>query len=214
MAFATPRQTALVVVDVQNDFLPGGSLTVPDGDAVIPRVNSLLDRAAELFGGGVYATQDWHPVGHSSFETLWPVHCVKESAGAEFSSEVQDAFSRAGAIVVRKGTEVAHDSYSGFRDNDGVAETELRGLLVAREVRRVFVCGLATDFCVKFTALDAVNAGFDTFVIKDACVCLVISWATIGAVQLFCALVSRLMNSVLTMLYISITPVSSSRSVV
>jgi nicotinamidase/pyrazinamidase len=164
---------ALIVVDVQKDFLPGGSLAVPDGDAVIPAVLKLLSHAESAFGGGVYATQDWHPADHSSFGAVWPVHCVQGSIGAAFADQVAGALERADAVVVRKGTQVGHDSYSGFRDNEGGGDTGLERLLLECGVERVYVCGLATDYCVKFSALDAIKAGFETFLVKDACVRLV-----------------------------------------
>ena len=167
---------ALIVVDVQNDFLPGGALAVANGDSIIPAVNDLIDRAPY-----VVLTQDWHPEGHVSFaqshpghqlydvidvpsgkQVLWPVHCVQGTQGAEISRRISTA--KAGAIV-RKGAKQSVDSYSGFVDADGKTRSGLAGLL--RE-RGVFVCGLATDFCVSWTALDAVAAGFDTYVVTDA----------------------------------------------
>jgi nicotinamidase/pyrazinamidase len=161
---------ALIVVDVQKDFLPGGSLAVPDGDAVIPAVLKLLSHAELAFDGGVYATQDWHPADHSSFGAVWPVHCVQGSIGAAFADQVAGALERADAVVVRKGTQVGHDSYSGFRDNEGGGDTGLERLLLECGVERVYICGLATDYCVKFSALDALKAGFETFIVNDACV--------------------------------------------
>ena len=173
-------EDVLLVIDVQNDFLPGGALAVADGDAIIP----LVDRLARKFES-VVVTQDWHPTGHASFasshpgaepfdlmelpygnQVLWPDHCVQGSPGAlvHFALETQD---RAFAIL-RKGANAMVDSYSAFAEADGLT-TGLAALLRARGIERVFACGLATDFCVAYSALDARAAGFETFVIDDAC---------------------------------------------
>jgi nicotinamidase/pyrazinamidase len=172
-------EDVLLVIDVQNDFVPGGALAVSEGDAVIP----LVGRLAQAFEN-VVVTQDWHPVGHASFasshagakpfdvvelpyghQVLWPDHCVQGSPGARLHSGL-DA-DRAFAIL-RKGTNAMVDSYSAFAEADGMA-TGLAALLRARGIERVFACGLATDFCVGYSALDARAAGFETFVIDDAC---------------------------------------------
>lgn len=170
---------ALIVVDVQNDFLPGGALAVPDGDAVVPRINELMPRF-DL----VVATQDWHPAEHESFasrhvghapgdvidlhglqQVLWPDHCIQHSAGASFASGLDVAqFDH----VIRKGTDPNTDSYSGFFDNGHRIATGLDAYLRERGVDRVMICGLATDYCVKFTALDAIATGFDVTLIVDA----------------------------------------------
>ena len=170
---------ALILVDIQNDFLPGGALAVPDGDAVIPVVNKLLP-AFPL----VIATQDWHPANHGSFatshpgkkmfeqielnglpQTLWPVHCVQGTRGAELA----EALNRNRiAKVFPKGTDVGVDSYSGFFDNGHRKSTGLGEWLKTQNVTEVFVCGLATDYCVKFTGLDAAQNGFKTYLIEDA----------------------------------------------
>lgn len=172
--------TALVLVDLQNDFLPGGALAVPDGDAVIPIANRIQSR----FNLTV-ATQDWHPANHGSFaanhpgrrvfdqtelnglpQTLWPVHCVQNTPGAELAPSLH----REGiAKVFQKGTDRTIDSYSGFFDNGHRRATGLGDWLKEKGVTEVFVCGLATDYCVKFTALDAVGLGFKTHLIEDAC---------------------------------------------
>jgi nicotinamidase/pyrazinamidase len=173
-------EDVLLVIDVQNDFLPGGALAVADGDAIIP----LVDRLGRAFEN-VVVTQDWHPTGHASFasshtgaepfdlmelpygnQVLWPDHCVQGSPGAlvHFALETQD---RAFAIL-RKGANAMVDSYSAFAEADGLT-TGLAALLRARGIERVFACGLATDFCVAYSALDARAAGFETFVIDDAC---------------------------------------------
>jgi nicotinamidase/pyrazinamidase len=171
---------ALILVDLQNDFCPGGALPVPEGDRVIPVVNRLLGRF-----GLVVATQDWHPPDHGSFaanhpgrkageaidlnglpQILWPVHCVQNTPGADF----HPALDR-GRIerVFHKGTDPAIDSYSGFFDNGRRRATGLADFLRERRVTDVFVCGLATDYCVKATALDAAALGFRTHLVDDAC---------------------------------------------
>ncbi len=152
---------ALILVDIQNDFCPGGSLAVKDGDSVVPVVNN-LQRHFNL----VVATKDWHPPTHSSFETLWPPHCVQNTAGAEFHPALD--VSRV-AHVFLKGADPAVDSYSGFFDNEHKLSTGLGDYLRAQGVTGVYVCGLATDYCVKFTALDALRLGFETTVVADAC---------------------------------------------
>ncbi|MCA1816030.1 MAG: bifunctional nicotinamidase/pyrazinamidase [Acidobacteria bacterium] len=152
---------ALVLVDIQNDFCPGGALAVAGGDEVVPVANE-LQKQFDL----VVATKDWHPPGHASFETLWPPHCVQGTPGAEFHPALDT--SRL-AHVFLKGTDPAVDSYSGFFDNEHKLSTGLGDYLRAQGVTRVFVCGLATDYCVKFTALDALRLGFETYVVTDAC---------------------------------------------
>jgi nicotinamidase/pyrazinamidase len=170
---------ALVLVDIQNDFLPGGALAVPHGDAVVPVANS-LQAAFPL----VVATQDWHPAHHGSFaanhpgrkvfeqidlhglpQTLWPVHCVQGTSGAELAPALQRERI---AKIFPKGTDAGIDSYSGFFDNGHRRSTGLGEWLKAKGVTEVFVCGLATDYCVKFTALDAAQTGFKTHFIQDA----------------------------------------------
>ncbi|HEX8128310.1 MAG TPA: nicotinamidase [Pyrinomonadaceae bacterium] len=153
--------SALVIVDIQNDFCPGGSLAVKEGDRVVPLVNELQKQFAL-----VVATKDWHPPGHSSFASLWPPHCVQGTAGAEFVAELDTSrFAR----VFLKGTDIEIDSYSGFFDNEHRRATGLGDYLKERGVMDVFIAGLATDYCVKYTALDAVMLGFNTTVIVDAC---------------------------------------------
>ena len=171
---------ALIVVDVQNDFLPGGALAVPGGDAVIPVANRMIP----LFPL-VVATQDWHPPDHRSFasqhpgqtigdrislngldQILWPDHCVQNSTGAAFPSALQtDTIDR----ILPKGTDPEIDSYSGFFDNGHRKATGLEAFLREQEVRQVFILGLATDYCVKWTALDARKLGFEVFLIQDGC---------------------------------------------
>jgi len=171
---------ALIIVDLQPDFLPGGPLAVPEGDAIIPTVVALMDRF-EI----IVATQDWHPADHGSFaanhpgrspgelieldgleQILWPVHCVQGSPGAELVPEL-----RAGTLpraVFRKGTDPTVDSYSGFFDNGRRKPTGLAEWLVEQGVSHVVICGLALDYCVKFTALDALSLGLTTTLVRDA----------------------------------------------
>lgn len=172
--------SALVIVDVQNDFLPGGALAVPGGDQVIPVINRLPPHF-DL----VIATQDWHPANHGSFaanhpgqspgdvvdlhgrtQILWPTHCVQHTAGAAFAADLDTARV---ARVFQKGTDSAVDSYSGFFDNDHQNPTGLGAFLRQRDVTCVCVAGLATDYCVKCTVLDARALGLDTVLIEDAC---------------------------------------------
>ncbi|HEX8459750.1 MAG TPA: nicotinamidase [Pyrinomonadaceae bacterium] len=155
------EQSALVLVDIQNDFCPGGSLAVKEGDRVVPVVNELQ----KLFPL-VVATQDWHPPGHSSFVSLWPPHCVQGTEGAGF---VKGLDTSRVARVFQKGTDLEIDSYSGFFDNEHLRATGLGDYLKERGVKDVYVVGLATDYCVKFTALDARMLGFNTTVVEDAC---------------------------------------------
>jgi nicotinamidase/pyrazinamidase len=170
----------LIVVDLQNDFCPGGALAVPHGDEVVPLVNRLAARFRN-----VVLTQDWHPRGHLSlasahpgkrpYETitasygpqvLWPDHCVQDTPGAAFHAAVQ--IPHAG-LVVRKGINRAIDSYSAFYENDRRTPTGLVGALRERGLTRVFLAGLAFDFCVRYSAEDARREGFAVFVVEDAC---------------------------------------------
>ena len=171
---------ALLVVDVQNDFCPGGALAVPNGDQVVAVINRLTVRFAHIV-----LTQDWHPAGHQSFasrhpgkqpfetvevdygiQTLWPDHCVQGTAGAAFHAELDVTRSE---LILRKGFRLAIDSYSAFFENDHTTTTGLAGYLKERGLGRVFCAGLATDFCVRFSAVDAVRQGFETYLIEDAC---------------------------------------------
>ena len=170
----------LIVVDIQNDFCPDGALAVPHGDDVVPIVN----RLAQDFSN-VVLTQDWHPPGHLSFasshrgrapyetiiapygsQVLWPDHCVQGTSGAAFHDFLD--ISHAG-LVVRKGIDRAIDSYSALYENDRTTPTGLAGYLRERGMRRLFLAGLAFDFCVRYSAEDAVREGFTVFVIEDAC---------------------------------------------
>ena len=168
----------LLVIDVQNDFLPGGSLAVPDGDAILPRVNELMAES-DL----VIATQDWHPADHLSFasqhaeknpgelatvdgieQILWPDHCVQNSFGAQFSDSLDQ--NQINHVVV-KGTDRNVDSYSGFFDNARRRTTGLENILRELSVQSIDVVGLATDYCVKFTVLDALDLGFSVRVLTE-----------------------------------------------
>ena len=174
-----PRDV-LLVVDVQNDFCPGGSLAVPAGDEVVPVINRFAGHFEH-----VVLTQDWHPAGHQSFasahpgrkpyetievaygaQILWPDHCVQATQGADFRSDLQ--IPRA-ELVLRKGHNREIDSYSAFYENDRKTRTGLAGYLRERGMRRIFLVGLAFDFCVRFSAEDARREGFDVIVIEDAC---------------------------------------------
>ena len=170
---------ALIVIDVQNDFCPGGALAVPDGDAVVPAINALMaDFAA------VVLTQDWHPAGHSSFasahagaapydmaqmpygpQVLWPDHCVQGTAGAAFHPGLLTGAD----LILRKGFNPGIDSYSAFFENDRTTTTGLEGYLRTRGIAAVTLVGLATDFCVAYSATDAARLGFAVTVIPALC---------------------------------------------
>ncbi len=155
------RDWALIVVDVQNDFCPGGTLAVPEGDQVVPVLNRYLDRFTEL-GAPTYATRDWHPPGHVSFKEKggpWPAHCIQGTRGAEFHPGLK--LSRR-TEVVSKATSPDRDAYSAF------AEPDLAERLRKQGVRTLFIGGLATDYCVKSTVLDARAAGFEVYLLADA----------------------------------------------
>lgn len=176
-----PRSTdAILVVDVQNDFMPGGALAVPRGDQVVPIIN----RVAAKFRD-VVLTQDWHPRGHISFasahagrkpfetirlrygkQVLWPDHCVQATEGAALHRDLSVTHAR---LLIRKGCDPKVDSYSAFLEADRKTKTGLDGYLASRGIRRVFCAGLATDFCVAWTALDARKFGLQAMVIEDAC---------------------------------------------
>ncbi|WP_114395630.1 bifunctional nicotinamidase/pyrazinamidase [Oleisolibacter albus] len=170
---------ALLLVDIQRDFCPGGALAVTDGAAVVPLANDLARRFPL-----VVLTQDWHPAGHGSFasthgrpdfstiempygpQVLWPDHCVQGTAGAAFHPDLETGHA---ALVLRKGMHRNIDSYSAFFENDHRTSTGLAGYLRERGVRRVVLCGLATDFCVSWSAEDAVRCGFEAVIVEDAC---------------------------------------------
>lgn len=171
---------ALIVIDVQNDFCPGGALAVSEGDQIIPLINTILpDFAVKVF------TQDWHPAGHSSFATshkdkapfettempygtqvLWPDHCVQGTGGAAFHPNL---LTDPADLVIRKGFRPQIDSYSAFFENDQTTPTGLEGYLRTRGVTKLTLVGLATDFCVAYSAIDGAKLGFDVTVLESAC---------------------------------------------
>jgi nicotinamidase/pyrazinamidase len=179
MSIKPTPEDVFIIVDVQNDFLPGGALAVKNGDQVIEPINALARKFTN-----VVQTQDWHTRGHMSFasahsgmkpfemtklaygdQVLWPDHCVQGSQGAAFSDKLDLPMVQ---LVIRKGFHPDVDSYSAFVEADHATKTGLAGYLKERGVKRCFVAGLATDFCVAWTALDATKAGFETYVIEDA----------------------------------------------
>lgn len=170
---------ALIVIDVQNDFCPGGALAVPDGDAVVAPINKLMSQFDT-----VVLTQDWHPRGHTSFaseypgkmpfettelsygtQVLWPDHCVQGTEGAAFHPDLRTD----GDLIIRKGFRIGVDSYSAFYENDQTTVTGLHGYLQARDISRLRFVGLATDFCVAYSALDAAQLGYEVGVDLNAC---------------------------------------------
>lgn len=173
-------RNALLVIDVQNDFIPGGRLPVPEGDRIVPLINRLGGQFQQ-----VIIAQDWHPAGHTSFadshpgrkpydviqlpygeQTLWPVHCVQDTSGAALHAELDLPHAQ---LIIRKGCNPDIDSYSAFLEADRSTPTGLAGYLKERGVDTVYVVGLALDFCVMFSALDARAAGFNACVVLDAC---------------------------------------------
>lgn len=171
---------ALLIVDLQNDFLPGGALGVKDGDQVIPLINKLANHDFDL----IVASKDWHPEHHGSFaathgkkpgehvelkgldQILWPVHCVQGSSGAEFSDKLNESKIEK---IFFKGTEKDIDSYSAFFDNGHLKSTGLGDYLKSKDITGIYFVGLTTDYCVKFSVLDAAHLGFKTYVVVDAC---------------------------------------------
>ena len=175
-----PRDDLLLIIDVQNDFCPGGALAVADGDATVPVINRLSQRF-----GHVAVTQDWHPPGHSSFasshpgaspfetfampygpQTLWPDHCVQGTRGAALHPLL---LTERAELIIRKGFRSEIDSYSAFFENDRRTPTGLAGYLRERGLKKIFLVGLATDYCVHYSAVDARRLGFDTVVIEAGC---------------------------------------------
>lgn len=172
--------TALLLVDIQNDFLPGGALAVHEGDQILPIVNQLLEKEFDF----IIATKDWHPINHGSFasthhkqpgerillnnleQILWPIHCVQHTPGAEFAAKLNSAKIDK---IFYKGTDQNIDSYSAFFDNEHRKSTGLAEFLREKKVRDIFIAGLATDYCVKYSALDGAKLGFNIFVVADAC---------------------------------------------
>ncbi|MCT4557718.1 MAG: bifunctional nicotinamidase/pyrazinamidase [Pelagimonas sp.] len=185
---------ALIVIDVQNDFCPGGALAVPEGDAIIAGINA---RMADF--DAVVLTQDWHPLGHSSFasshpgkapfemidmpygpQVLWPDHCVQSSGGARFHTDLN---VDAADMIIRKGFRPQIDSYSAFFENDQTTPTGLEGYLRTRGVQTLTMVGLATDFCVAYSALDAARLGFDVTVEQDLCRAIDLDGSLAGAID-------------------------------
>ena len=174
------KKNALMVVDVQNDFCPGGALAIQDGDRVIPVINQI-----QPIFDTIIATQDWHPPDHVSFaanhpgkkvyeiididgisQVLWPPHCISGSMGAAFHPDLE---TKRFKFILHKGMNPNLDSYSVFLENDRKTPTGMDGYLRSQEITRVFLSGLATDYCVLYSALDAVSSGFETIVVLDAC---------------------------------------------
>lgn len=170
---------ALLVIDIQNDFCPGGALAVPNGDSIIPTVNQLIEKFDHII-----QTQDWHPEGHHSFasshanknpydsieldygtQVLWPNHCIQGTKGAEFHPDLNTLKTQ---VIIRKGFRKEIDSYSTFFENDQKTSTGLTGYLKQRGITELYAVGLATDFCVKWSVLDGINEGFSMHIIKDA----------------------------------------------
>lgn len=176
------KTDALIIVDMQNDFMPSGTLPVREGNQIIPGINQITKIFYEK-GGSIVLTQDWHPKTHKSFASnhpgknpgdkyqteaigpiLWPNHCIQETNGAEFQKSLD--ISRAKAII-RKGMNPEIDSYSGFLENDKKTKTGLSGLLKSLNIERIFICGLALDYCCYFTAMDGIDFGFEVYFIVD-----------------------------------------------
>ncbi len=161
MRFKLSKQDALIIVDMQNDFMPWGSLPVPDADKIIEKVNEVA-QIFSLASCPIFASRDWHPENHMAFKEnggIWPKHCVAGTLGADFAKGLKlppDTF------VINKGVNPYHENYSAFQ------ETNLKALLKERGIKRVFICGVAADFCVKETAVGALNLGFFTFLVEDA----------------------------------------------
>ncbi|WP_323160512.1 bifunctional nicotinamidase/pyrazinamidase [Pseudomonas fluorescens] len=189
----TPR-SALLVIDVQNDFIPGGQLPVPEGDRIVPLVNDLARQFKQ-----VVIAQDWHPAGHASFasshpghkpydviqlpygeQTLWPDHCVQATRGAELHPELNLPHAQ---LIIRKGCNPDIDSYSAFLEADRITTTGLAGYLKERGIDTVYMVGLALDFCVMFSALDARAAGFNAFVVLDACRAIDLNGSLTAAIE-------------------------------
>ncbi|PYC22398.1 bifunctional nicotinamidase/pyrazinamidase [Pseudomonas jessenii] len=191
---AISSRTALLVIDVQNDFTPGGQLAVPEGDLIVPLINRLARQFTQ-----VIVAQDWHPTGHASFasshpghqpydviqlpygeQTLWPDHCVQSTAGAEFHRELDLPHAQ---LIIRKGCNPDIDSYSAFLEADRQTTTGLAGYLKERGIDTVYMVGLALDFCVMYSALDARAAGFNAYVVLDACRAIDLNGSLTAAIE-------------------------------
>lgn len=185
MSIALEQRDALIVVDMQNDFMPGGALAVTDGDKIISGINKLMKRFHQS-GARNILTQDWHPANHLSFAAqherkrpfdsidgvfgigpvLWPDHCVQGTKGSEFHSQLNVTMAH---LIIRKGIHREIDSYSTFTENDGRTDTGLAGYLRNANLKRIFICGLALDYCVYWSAVDGTTKGFETLVIPELC---------------------------------------------
>jgi nicotinamidase/pyrazinamidase len=193
------EQDVLLVIDVQNDFCPGGALPVAHGDEVVPTINRLARRFQH-----VVLTQDWHPSGHGSFasthpdkapydtiavsygtQILWPDHCIQATAGAAFHKDLDIPHAE---LILRKGFRRTIDSYSAFQENDRRTATGLAGCLHERGFNRVFVAGLALDFCVRYSAEDAASQGFEAVVFEDACRCIDVGGSLVATLASFAQL--------------------------
>lgn len=191
---AISSRTALLVIDVQNDFTPGGQLAVPEGDLIVPLINRLARQFTQ-----VVVAQDWHQTGHASFasshpghqpydviqlpygeQTLWPDHCVQSTAGAEFHRELDLPHAQ---LIIRKGCNPDIDSYSAFLEADRQTTTGLAGYLKERGINTVYMVGLALDFCVMYSALDARAAGFNAYVVLDACRAIDLNGSLTAAIE-------------------------------
>ncbi|WP_095120909.1 bifunctional nicotinamidase/pyrazinamidase [Pseudomonas sp. Irchel s3f10] len=191
---AISSRTALLVIDVQNDFTPGGQLAVPEGDLIVPLINRLARQFTQ-----VVVAQDWHPTGHASFasshpghqpydviqlpygeQTLWPDHCVQSTAGAEFHRELDLPHAQ---LIIRKGCNPDIDSYSAFLEADRQTTTGLAGYLKERGIDTVYMVGLALDFCVMYSALDARAAGFNAYLVLDACRAIDLNGSLTAAIE-------------------------------
>ena len=191
-----PKTDLFIIIDVQNDFCPGGALGVNGGDEIVPLINSLTRRF-----DNVVLSQDWHPADHSSFassyegkapfemielsygmQNLWPDHCVQGSIGAQFHKDLDTDKAQ---MIIRKGFRVGIDSYSAFFENDQKTPTGLAGFIKERGFNRVFMAGLATDYCVGFSALDGRGLGLDVYVIEDACRAINMAGSLDGMLQQF-----------------------------
>ena len=185
MSIVIEPRDALIVVDIQNDFMPGGALPVKDGDRIIVGINNLMTEFHES-GARVILTQDWHPINHLSFASqhkgkkpfdaidgisgigpvLWPDHCIQGTKGSEFHNQLNVNKAH---LIIRKGIHLRIDSYSTFTENDRQTDTGLAGYLGNSNLKRIFVCGLALDYCVYWSAMDGVKKGFETLVLPELC---------------------------------------------
>lgn len=185
MSTAIEPRDALIVVDIQNDFMPGGALAVKDGDKIVSEINNLMKKFHKN-GARNILTQDWHPINHLSFAgqheekkpfdpidgvfgigpVLWPDHCIQGTKGSEFHNQLNVTMAH---LIIRKGIDREIDSYSAFTENDRQTDTGLAGYLKNANLKRVFICGLALDYCVYWSAVDGIKKGFETLVMPELC---------------------------------------------